>query len=347
MTGSDLDRLVRWFEQRHGHAVGIRPDAGYRIDRLGGRRGTSERFRIRFARSAPAPDAVVLLKRYAPERSNIDVANELRGMRIAHATLGATGPERVPTPYACSVDDRVLFMEYCPSVPLNKVIFSRLRWSRLAPGASVRAGLLELAAAAGTLLTRLQAAPVADGGLGLPTAEQVANRYRAQLSERLAGWSEHGLHAGLGRRVREYVSDRLGAPADAGGELVFQHSDFGSWNLLHRPGVLYVTDFHNATLGEREYDVAWFATALDCLGRYGIVAPAILAELRSTFLRHASLPGAPVRAQARFRAFAAMHMIYFGCILLATRQPLRELAYLPLDKRRFVEGWFQGWLSLG
>jgi aminoglycoside phosphotransferase (APT) family kinase protein len=167
------------------------------------------------------------------------------------------------------------------------------------------------------------------------------------LSERLAGWSGHGLPAGLGRRVREYVSDRLGAPADAGGELVFQHSDFGSWNLLHRPGVLYVTDFHNATLGERGYDVAWFATALDCVARYGIVAPAILAELRSTFLRHASLPGAPVRAQARFRAFAAMHMIYFGCSLLATREPLHELAYLPLDKRRFVEGWFQGWLGLG
>ncbi len=126
---------------------------------------------------------------------------------------------------------------------------------------------------------------------------------------------------------------------------MFQHSDFGPWNLLHRPGVLYVTDFHNATLGAREYDVAWFATALDCLGRYGIVAPAIQAELRSTFLRHASLPGAPVRAQARFRAFAAMHMIYFGCSLLATREPLRELAYLPLDKRRFVEGWFQGWLA--
>ena len=45
MTRSDLDQLVRWFEQRHGHALGIRPDAGYRIDRLGGRRGTSERFR--------------------------------------------------------------------------------------------------------------------------------------------------------------------------------------------------------------------------------------------------------------------------------------------------------------
>ena len=287
----------------------------------------------------------MLLKRYGPERSHIDVATELRGLRIAHATLGATGPQRVPTPYACSVDDRAVFMEYCPSVPLNKLIFSRLRWSRLAP-ASVRAGLLELVAGAGILLTRLQAARVTGPeGLALPTAEQVAHRYRAQLSERLAQWSERGLPAGLGRRVHEYVSDRLGAPADAGEELVFQHSDFGPWNLLHRPGVLYVTDFHNATLGAREYDVAWFATALDCLGRYRIVAPAIQAELRATFLRHASLPGAPLRAQARLRAFAAMHMIYFGCVLLATREPLRELAYLPLDKRRFVEGWFQGWLQ--
>ncbi len=183
-------------------------------------------------------------------------------------------------------------------------------------------------------------------GLARPTAEQVAHRYRAQLSERLAQWSESGLPAGLGRRVHEYVSDRLGDPADGGDEFVFQHSDFGPWNLLHRPGVLYVTDFHNATLGAREYDVAWFATALDCLGRYGIVAPAIQAELRSTFLRHACLPGrAGCAPEARFRAFAAMHMIYFGCDLLATREPLRELAYRPLDKRRFVEGWFKGWLQ--
>jgi hypothetical protein len=344
MTSSDLDRLVRWFEQHHGHALGIRPDAAYRIDRLDGRGRTSERFRIRIARTKPAPEALVLLKRYGPERSNIDVANELRGLRIAHATLGTTAPERAPTPYACSVDDRALFMEYVPSVPLNKEIFSRLRWSRLAPGAS--AGVHALAAAAGTLLIRLQAARVADpGGLARPTAQQVADRYRAQLSERLAQWSESGLPAGLGRRVREYVSDRLGDSADGGGEFVFQHSDFGPWNLLHRPGVLYVTDFHNATLGAREYDVAWFATGLDCLGRYGIVAPAILAELRSTFLRHACLPGAPVGAEARFRAFAAMHMIYFGRDLLATRQPLHELAYRPLDKRLFVEGWFQGWLQ--
>ena len=346
MSGSDLDRLVRWFEQHHGHALGIRPGAGYRIDRLDGRGRTSERFRIRFARSAPAPAALVLLKRYGPERSHIDVANELRGLQVAHATLGTTGPQRAPAPYACSVDDRALFMEYVPSVPLSKAIFSRLRWSRLAPGASVRGGLHELAAAAGTLLTRLQAARVADpGGLGQPTAAQVADRYRALLSQRLAQWSESGLPAGLGRRVREYVSDRLSAPADGGGELVFQHSDFGPWNLLRRPGVLYVTDFHNATLGAREYDGAWFATALDCLGRYGIVAPAILAELRSTFLRHACLPGPPVGAQARFRAFAAMHMIYFGCIVLATREPLHELVYRPLDKRRFVEGWFEGWLQ--
>jgi hypothetical protein len=336
-----LDALVRWFQQRHGADVGIRPEGRYRAVRLYEPGDTSERYRIRFEREHEAGPLLVLLKRYGPERGAADVANEIRALRLAHATLGTAGACRAPAPYACNPDERALFMEYCPSRPLSKALFASLRWSRVRPAAPARARLLELAAAAGDLLLRLQSARVEElQGAAAPTSAEVLRGYHARLGGLLREWKARGLPGDLARRVADYVASRLDSPAEGAGGTVFQHSDFGPWNLLDRHGVVYVTDFHTSRPGQPEYDAAFFATALDSLRAYRVVDPALVGEMRSVFLRHASASGAAVEDRPRFQAFRAMHMVYLTLVRFDGRAPLKEWLYLPRARRQFVADWF-------
>jgi aminoglycoside phosphotransferase (APT) family kinase protein len=342
----ELDELVRWFLQRHGAELGIPPDGRYRAVRLEGPGDTSERHCIRFERGTASLPLLVLLKRYARERGKVDVANELRALRIAHATLGSAGACRAPAPYACNPDEGALFMEYCPSRPLNQAIFASLRWSRVASTPRSRARLVELAATAGDLLLRLQAARVEDLPDGpVPTSAQVLRGYQALLDGWLREWRSRGLPSDLARRVAEYVGPRLEAPAEGSARLVFQHSDFGPWNLLYRPGALYATDFHTSRPGYPEYDAAFFATALDSLRRYRIVDPALVVEMRSAFLPRASGSGTLVADRPRFQAFRAMHMVYLAVMLIDGRVPLHERIYRPRPPREFIADWFDSLLN--
>jgi aminoglycoside phosphotransferase (APT) family kinase protein len=307
-----------------------------RIDRTG---DTSQRYRVRFERPARRE---LLLKRYPPERGAVDVEHELEGMRIARRALGGEGACRVPLAYACSAEHRALFSEFCPSVPLNKLMFGWLRISRLPATSGARARLIESAAAAGELLRLLHGAAVGESaGSALPTHEQVAERYDRRLQRLLERWNASGLSRSLGQRVGDYAAARLGTARSGYAPLVFQHSDFGSWNLLFRPGVLYVTDFHTWTLGHHEYDLLWFATALECLARYRVVDPGLLGEARSAFLRRAGRRAETEADQARFQGLRALHMVHFGRELREAREPLHELVYLPRARRRFVEGWLE------
>jgi hypothetical protein len=340
----ELDELVRWFEAEHGAAIGIRPDAPYRAVRLDKPGDTSQRHRIRFARESGAAP-LVLLKRYGPG-GPADVTNELGALRLAHATLGSAGDCRVPAPYACRAEERALFMEYCPSVPLSRALFGALRWSRAASTSKGRARLLERAGAAGDLLLRLQRAGIEN--LGRPAARtpaEILRGYHARLRGLLGEWDARGLPADLSRRVGQYVTERLDASARGAGAIVFQHSDFGPWNLLLRPPVLYATDFHTSRPGHAEYDVAFFATALDSLLYYRTVDPTLVAEMRSAFLRRASALGTAVADRPGFQAFRAMHGVYMALTLLGRSAPLHERLYRPRPRRAFVVGWVESLVS--
>jgi phosphotransferase family enzyme len=337
----ELDALVRWFQQRHGDAIGIRPDSSYRAVRLDKPGDTSQRHCIRFAHEPGAVPRLVLLKRYGPEHGRADVASELCALRLAHTTLGTEGASRAPAPYACHPEERALFMEYCPGVPLSRALFGALRWSRVASTSSGRARLPELAGAAGELLRRLQGASVAD--LGSPatrTSAEILRGYDARLRGLLDQWEVLGLPAALARRVGEYVSGRLDVSAEDDA-IVFQHSDFGPWNLLFAPGVLYATDFHTSRPGRAEYDAAFFATALDSLLRYRTVDPALVGEMRSAFLRRASALGTELTQRPRFQAFRAMHGVYLALTLLERRVPPHERLYWPRPRRPFAVDWLE------
>jgi aminoglycoside phosphotransferase (APT) family kinase protein len=337
---ADLDELVSWFRGRHGDALGVSRDSPYEVVPLSRRGDTSQRFRIRFARAAPALRHGVLLKLYGPERGSVDVAHELRGMRLAHAALG--GPFRVPTPYACSAERRALFAEYCPTIPLAKALFSRLRWSRLPLTAGARAFPLELAAAAGQLLRRLHAMPTSGlEGVGEAGSAQVADGYDAQLRRLLQRSAACGIPGHLVRAIGVAASTRLAAARDEHARLVFQHNDFLAANLLYAPGVVYVTDFHTWRLGHHEYDISWFASALSGLARYRIVDPLLLSELSAAFLEQAGSSGGTPADAYRLQGLRAVHALHFACMLLEGRGPLHELAYLPRPRRGHVEAWLR------
>jgi aminoglycoside phosphotransferase (APT) family kinase protein len=336
---ADLDELVEWFRRRHGDALGVSRGSPYDVVALSRRRDTSQRFRVRFARAAPALRHGVLLKLYGPERGPVDVEHELRGMRLVHAALG--GPFRVPTPYACCAEQRALFAEYCPTVPLARALFSRLRWSRLPVTAGARRFLLGLAAAAGQLLAQLHGIPTSGlEGAAETTPSQVADRYEAQLRRVLQRSAACGIPGFLARAVGEAAFARLATARDEHARLVFQHNDFLAANLLYAPGVVYVTDFHTWRLGHHEYDVSWFDTALCGLGRYRIVDPVLLSELRAAFLEQAGARGTAADA-ARLQGLRAVHALHFACVLLEGRWPAHELAYLPRPRRRHVEAWLR------
>ena len=338
----ELDALVRWFQQRHGGAIGIRPDSPFRAVRLDKPGDTSQRHCIRFARESGAGSRLVLLKRYGPEHGTADVASELCALRLAHTTLGTEGASRAPAPYACHPEERALFMEYCPGLPLSQALFGALRWSRVASTSSGRARLLELAGAAGDLLRRLRGARVEE--LGSPaarTSAEILRGYDARLRGLLDQWEVLGLPAGLARRVGEYVAQRLDASAEDKGAIVFQHSDFGPWNLLLGPRALYATDFQTSRPGLAEYDAAFFATALDSLLCYRTVDPALVGAMRSEFLRRASALGTALTDRPRFQAFRAMHGVYLAVTLLERRVLLHERLYWPRPRVPFVVDWLE------
>src|SRR5207249_3999386 len=118
---------------------------------------TSQRWII----SVPdAQERRILAKHYSlASKFRQDVANEFRGLQVAHGGLRSSECFRAPEPYGFDADRRLILMEYCPSLTLSRWLFHRLRWSRLALFSTHRHEAFHDFAQAGSLLAKFQAIP--------------------------------------------------------------------------------------------------------------------------------------------------------------------------------------------
>jgi hypothetical protein len=336
-----------------------RPFQARRVDRPG---DTSRRWIIYFFPVGGEPAQQLFVKQYsATSQFRQDVANEFEGLRVAHDAFGSSGFFRAPEPYTHDAGQQTIVMEYCPSVTVDRVLFHRVRWSRVLHSAAQRQGCLRVVAQVGELLRRFQSIPPRVG-----VREDVLQRslagYRDHFLGSLARCKALGLSDSDLAGVRTYVWDRLCMPPN-NPDVVVQHTDFGPWNLLLGEGCLYVVDFHNFGHGCPGYDAAYFHTALGLWGRFNTVCPVFIREAQATFLRaflagtgpHTSAGGAAAAtgtgrgsiAMPMFRALSAIHMSYFASIILARPVRAREIAYLPSARLAFVREWFRTQLADG
>jgi aminoglycoside phosphotransferase (APT) family kinase protein len=330
-----------------------RPFQARRVDRPG---DTSRRWVIHFFPLKGAPAKHLFVKQYsATSEFRQDVANEFKGLRIAHDAFGSTGCFRAPEPYTYDVGERTIVMEYCPSVTLDRMLFRHVRWSGVLCSAAQRQDCLRAASQVGELLRRFQSIPPRVGGPEDALQRSLAG-YRDHFLGSLTRCKSLGVSGSDLARVRTYVCDRLCMPPNRP-EVVLQHTDFGPWNLLLGEGCLYVVDFHNFGAGFPAYDAAYFHTALGLWRRFRTVSPALIDEAQSAFLKALLVgpdsqtaagssatdagTGMASMAMPMFRALSAIHMSYFASIILSRRIRTRELAYLPVSRLGFVQEWFR------
>lgn len=326
----------------------------YRLTRVDLPGDTSQRWIISVPALGDTQERQVFAKHYSlTSKFRQDVANEFRGLQIAHGAFRSSGRFRVPEPYGFDEDQHVILMEYCPSVSLATLLFRRLRWSRFALFSAPRREAFQDFAEAGSLLAEFQAIPA--NLLQAPYQETVLShilsRYREPFLRNLEACKAAGLPRVLLDRVRDYVCDRPTIPERL--EIVLQHSDFGPWNVLKGKAYLYLMDFHNFTVGLRSHDAAYFHVALDLWTRFWTVADSDVRHAQGmflkAFLRETKGPREAAPDWARnqmeslplFRELRIVHMVYFARIALSRRRSVRELAYLPISRRRFLQQWFE------
>jgi hypothetical protein len=294
---------------------------------------TSARHLIVFATE---PERIhVVLKQYAADLPGIDVQNEFRGLSTAHAGFRASRVFRAPRPYLYSDADRAIFMEYCPGLPLSRILFNELRWPRLGRYREAEVTLVDAAAA---MLHHFQA-------LALPGGDGRAPGDRQSVLEAYAG--EMGIHLaecarlGVARRLLTDAQSAFDASlraSDHAARLVCQHTDFGPWNVLAAPsGQLVMLDLHRFTTGFEAYDLAAFWVGLELFNRHAVVArDRVLAMQRTLLGRFCGAHGGRGVPQW-FDAFRLLEAVYLGTVLLSAPSRWQEIRYLPVPRVRFVE----------
>jgi phosphotransferase family enzyme len=315
---------------------------------------TSQRWIIRVPSLGDGPERSFFAKHYSlASEFRQDVANEFRGLQIAHVAFRASDRFRAPEPYGFDEDRRVILMEHCPSVTLGRWLFHRVRWSGLTSCSAPKREAFHDVAQAGSLLAQFQAIPASlvETLQQEPGAGGILFRDREAFLRNLEACRTTGLSPALLDRVRDYVCERLHRPQRV--EIVAQHSDFGPWNILKHGKCLYLVDFHNFTVGFRSHDVAYFHAALDLWKRFGTVDARVVLRAQgvflSAFLRESTgarqaapdRPGDQMDALPLFRELRIVHMAYFARDALLGSWSARELAYLPVPRRRFFQKWFE------
>jgi hypothetical protein len=240
-------------------------------------------------------------------------------------------------------DHQLIILEWVEGVPVSTRLFRHLfRWPSHDASRTVR--LAEKAAEA-LLVLRSVAFEPADHVAG------ALRRYRRDYERRLVALERVSLPDRLVERIRVEVQPILETLNTA--DLSFQHSDFGPWNLLaDRSGCLWVIDLHNATVGHRSYDEAFFQTALDLLTRYRTLSGRTILEARRRFSQRLSATGKAPRPSDRedvdtLTRFSIFHMAYFGAGL-GVQAGRRDLVWFPRPLEPFLRTWFERRLkSLG
>lgn len=338
-AGTCLRALIQLHEAGQCCALGFQAAdlSRLQITRVHSVGDTSERYVMTSRDDETDRDRRIFVKRYSANSGfRQDVANECRGLRLTHDAFATSAFFRAPEPYGACSEHQILFMEYCPSVNLNKVLFDRLKWSRLIGVRPDRPSLLVYATRLGSLLAELQAIPGASELVDDSASLQLVLRgYRDTMFPRLEACEAAGVPGGLLRRVRDYFCDNLMLPPSPQ-RLVPQHSDFGPWNILRGPVYLYLVDFHNFTTGLPAYDAAYFFTAVGLWTRYRTVSRTQVRRFQYAFLNAVTTQGGGWVHSPLFRALCLMHLAYLAPIVLSRRSPIHESLYLPVPRRRFI-----------
>lgn len=349
---SFLRALIAREHQSHWERFGFSPEWTFEITPMDHLEGENAgKYLVTFFSESGAPQKTVFLKQYHhPEIGAATIENEFQGIRIAHEALAKSARFRVPRPYGRLPEEKILFMEYCPSVSLKKAIFRPIRFSRFFLPDADRGLLVRWAAEAGRLLSAFQQIPVECHPVaGKETPEGIALRYEKQFHRHLRLCRKASVPEALIGRIERAglrcLQKRRPLPSP-----ILQHSDFGPWNLMVAEPYLYLTDFQNFTAGFPGYDAAFFYCALELLLRYRTIDRARVVELQSIFLRAffggtaAGAGPTPIEAAEAlpyFDLFRLMHMVYFAqSVYCAPPAPAYETLYaVPL--RGFVVDWFQ------
>ncbi|MBI3802525.1 MAG: aminoglycoside phosphotransferase family protein [Nitrospirae bacterium] len=358
---ASLRALVLQEHQRHWGVFGFRPEWSFELKPMAHLEGENAgKYLVSFFSKEGAPQKTVFLKRYHhPQIDAATIENEFQGIRIAHEAFAPTPRFRVPQPYGRLPEEKILFMEYCPSVSLKKVLFRPIRLSRFFLLHRDRKRLVESVAEAGRLLAAFQGIPPErHPSGGKETGEEIVLRYERQCLRHLQLCRKAGVPESLVIQMERSLFRRL----EQGGGLqtVLQHSDFAPWNVMVGARSFYLTDFQNCTTGLAGYDAAFFHCALELLLRYRTADHALIAELQSIFLSEFLRSGsagkggqAAPAAEAMevkerlpcFDLFRLMHMTYFTqSVFCAPPGPSYETFYaVPL--RKFMVDWFQHYLE--
>lgn len=356
-TGDDsllpLRSMVLREQQTRWGAFGFSPEWSFTLAPIEAEGENAAKYLATFLSKEGKPQRKVFLKQYHhPQIDSAVVENEFCGIQITHQAFQSTDRFRAPQPYSCRLGEKILFMEYCPSMSLKKVLFRPLRFSRFLLFGQDRERLLEYMIEAGRLLSHFQRIPVHYHPAGeKETAEGIVLRYEKQLLRHLGICRKAGFPEGLIRRIQCSVFHRLESQASFP-PIVLQHSDFAPWNLMVGDRHLYLTDFQNFTPGFSSFDLAFFYCALDLLYRYRTVDGALLSQMQSVLVdaylngqEEAGLLQGGERkgrqALPLFEAFRLMHMTYFAQSIFCSSPGSYYQSLYAVSFRRFLTDWFR------
>ncbi|MCG3115126.1 MAG: aminoglycoside phosphotransferase family protein [Candidatus Manganitrophus sp. SA1] len=349
-NGDSLARLramVFREQQTRWGALGFSPEWSFTLAPIEAEGENAAKYLATFFSKDEKPQRKVFLKQYHhPQIDGAVVENEFCGIQITHQAFQSTDRFRAPQPYSCRLGEKILFMEYCPSASLKKVLFRPLRFSRLLLLSRERERLLEYMIEAGRLLSHFQRIPVSHHPAGgTETAEGIVLRYEKQLLRHLGICRKGGFPEDLIQRIQSAVFHRLESQSPFP-PIVLQHSDFAPWNLMVGDRHLYLTDFQNFTPGFASFDLAFFYCALDLLYRYRTVDGALLSRMQSVlvdaYLNGHEEAGFLEMKQPLplFEAFRLMHMTYFAQSIFCVPAGSYYQSLYAVPFRRFLIEWF-------
>lgn len=347
-----LRSMVLREQQTRWGAFGFSPEWSFNVVPIEAEGENAAKYLATFFSKEGEAQRTVFVKQYHhPQIDGAVVENEFCGIQITHQAFQSTDRFRAPQPYSCRLGEKILFMEFCPSVSLKKVLFRPLRFSRFFLPGRDRERLLEYMIEAGRLLAQFQQIPVQHHPAGgKETAEGIVLRYEKQLLRHLGICRKGGFPEALIQRIQSAVFHRFESRSSFL-PIVLQHSDFAPWNLMVGDRHLYLADFQNVTPGFPAFDLAFFYSALDLLYRYRTLNGAFLSRMQSVlvdaylngheearFFRSGG--GEAKEALPLFEAFRLMHMTYFAQSTFCFSPGSYYQSLYAVPFRRFLIDWF-------
>lgn len=351
-----LRSLVRREQQTRWGAFGFSPEWSFKLAPIQVEGENASKYLVTFFSKEETPQRTMFLKQYHhPRIDGATVENEFYGIEVAERAFQQTERFRVPQAYSFDRAEKVLFMEYCPSVSLKQALFRPLRFSRFHISKGDRDRLLKQTADTGRLLSYFQHIPVDRHPKGrTETAAEVILRYKTQLLRHLRTCRKVGFPEKLIQQIQSVAFDRIERQSPLP-PIALQHSDFAPWNLMVGERFLYLADFQNFTVGFPAYDAAFFYCALDLLFRYRTVDHRLLSRMQSTFLESYLNRGAEsgsirekgleTEALSLFHVFRLMHMTYFAQSVFCSPPVSFSQSLYAIPFRRFFTDWFDRYLA--